>query len=249
MGYAVRNVNRKGMPMAGGSGGGDRRASVQAVGVAAALLDALAAAGGPMTLGALAEAVGLAPAKAHRYAASLVAAGLVARRASGSYDLGPAAARVGLAALARHDPVNRAADALPALVERTGRTAMLSVWGDRGPTVVRYEPAAVPLVTTLGLGSILAPERSATGHVFLAWLPERVAAAAAPGADLAALRARVRKAGAATADGGFIPGLAALAAPVLDAAGDLAAVATLLSADPALLSDVRARAALLAAAG
>ena len=229
-----------------------RGRGVRSVGVAVAILSALARQGRPITLGALAADLGMAPAKLHRYMAAFVEAGMVSHRRSGSYDLGAEAARIGLAALARQDPVNRAADALPELVEAVGHSAILSVWGDRGPTVVRYERSAVPLVTTLGLGSVLSVTRSATGHVFLAWLPERLADAAirADGADpatFASVLDDVREAGIAAADQSYIPGLHALAAPVLDVSGALVAVATLVSAsEGSLRADGAARAALLA---
>jgi DNA-binding IclR family transcriptional regulator len=214
----------------------DRRRGVQAAEVALAVLAALGRAPGPVGLTALAEAVGLAPAKAHRYLVSLIAAGMAVQRPDGAYDLGEGAARLGMAAVARVDPVNRAADALPGLVAATGCTAMLSVWGPAGATVVRWEKANPQLVTALGVGAVLPTLTSATGLAFLGWLPERLLAdrlaAEAPGLDTAALAARraaVRTAGITRAEGSFIPGLHALAAPVLDLTGRAEAVVTLVS--------------------
>ena len=130
------------MPAIPASTGPDpRQPGIQSVATAMAVLEALAAGGGPMALSALAQAARLAPAKAHRYLAALAAAGMVAQRASGAYDLGPRAAALGMAAVARHDPVARASDALPGLVEQSGATAMLSVWGPHGATVSGSEAA------------------------------------------------------------------------------------------------------------
>ncbi|MEM9010926.1 MAG: IclR family transcriptional regulator [Pseudomonadota bacterium] len=231
-----------------------RGRGVQSVEVSIGLLTALARHPGPMALSQLAAEVGMAPAKVHRYLASFVETGMVQQRSTGSYDLGPRAAEIGTAAIARIDPVNRAADALPALVEETGLTGLLAVWGTLGPTIVRWEKSAVPLITMLGLGSVLPVTRSATGHAFMAHMQDRLLAPAvaeeAPESTLAAfaeLRERVRRDGVATADQDFIPGLFALAAPILDLAGRPAAVATLISTTRDLLaSDSPARARLLA---
>lgn len=218
-----------------------RSRSVQSVEIAVRLLAALAQAGRPLMLSELSTAMRMAPAKVHRYMASFVETGMVEHRRSGTYDLGPQAAAIGIAAVARVDVVNHAADALPALVDRTGTTAMLSVWGSGGPTVVRWERADPPLVTALGVGSVLPLMRSATGQAFLAWLPERLVAkrARAEGgptdaAELAGLRARLRSQHVTQAEQSFIPGLYALAAPVLDMQGQAAAVVTLIGTDAAL---------------
>jgi DNA-binding IclR family transcriptional regulator len=225
----------------------DRRRGVQAAGVALAVLAALGRATGPVGLSELATAVELAPAKAHRYLVSLIAAGMAVQRGDGTYDLGPEAARLGMAAVARIDPVNRAADALPGLVAATGCTAMLSVWGPAGATVVRWEKAEPQLITALGVGAVLPLTTSATGQVFLAWLPERLLGGAAEG--LAPQRAAVRQAGLARAEGSYIPGLSALAAPVFDLAGGLVAVVTLVTTRAEALAEGRPAEAALRAFG
>ena len=223
---------------------GGRGRSVQSVETSVRILRALARGGGPMALSDLAAKLDMPAAKLHRYLASFVDAGMVDHRRSGSYDLGPVAAEIGMAAVARVDVVNRAADALPALVEDTGCTAMLSVWGSRGPTVVRWERARVPLVTVLGIGSVLPILRTATGRAFIAYLPERVVEEAllsdAEGgteAEVAAIRNSVRETGLATADQTFIPGLFALARPVLDLQGHAEAVVTLIATQRSLLDE------------
>lgn len=223
---------------------GGRGRSVQSVETSVRILRALARGGGPMALSELAAKLDMPAAKLHRYLASFVDAGMVDHRRSGSYDLGPVAAEIGMAAVARVDVVNRAADALPALVEDTGCTAMLSVWGSRGPTVVRWERARVPLVTVLGVGSVLPILRTATGRAFIAYLPELVVeeallsdAAGGTEAEVAAIRNSVRETGLATADQTFIPGLFALARPVLDLQGHAEAVVTLIATQRSLLDE------------
>ena len=214
-----------------------RSKGVQSVETGMRILKVFCQARGPMSLTQISQAVNIPPAKVHRYLASLVEAGMVLHRKTGTYDLGRAASEVGMAAVARFDVVNRAADALPDLVEATGCTVMLSVWGTQGPTVVRWERANPPLVTALGVGAILPLTTSATGLAFMSWSPHRLLDGLIPEVDqdrLASLRDRIRQDGVAIAQETYIPGLYALAAPVLDLQGQAAAVVTLVSTDPAI---------------
>ncbi|MFC3230753.1 IclR family transcriptional regulator [Marinibaculum pumilum] len=239
-----------------------RTRGIQSVDQAMTLLRALAAAPGPLSLTALSAAAGMPPSKAHRYLASLVAGGLaVQRRRSGQYDLGPLAMELGLAALSRLQLVNRAADLMPPLVEATGATALLAVWSNAGPVIVRWERAARYAVTTLGLGSVLPLTRSATGHVFLAWLPERLTAevlalekgtledTAPDRAELLAMIDRVRRDGMAQVDGRLIPGLYAASVPVLNWQDEAEAAITLIGPLPELTAPGSPAVAALRAAG
>lgn len=243
----------------GGAGpaAGEAAGGIQSLDGALRLLGVLARRSGPTALGELAREAGMPPPRAHRYLASFVHAGLARKDGGGLYDLGREAAGLGLAALARLSFVNDAADALPGLSAETGLTALLSVWGNMGPTVVRWQRAPSFLVTSLGLGTSFPLLSSATGRAFLAHLPQAVTGAlleaelkrarAAPnllrdlepearGGSLAraaeALARRVRAEGLATVDGRFIPGLVAAAAPVLNWQAEAEAVVTLIGTDP-----------------
>ncbi len=227
----------------------------------------LARANGPLPLSDIARGCGMPPSKMHRYLASFVNAGL-ARQAgrSGRYDLGPAALQLGLAALARHDFVNNAADGLDELAADTEMTVLLSVWANDGATVVRWERGATPTVTSMGLGTTLPLLNSATGRVFLAWAPRaairtardfelrRAARNPALIPDMTPSKASVddlvdaiRARGFASVDGQFIPGLVAAAAPILDWQHEAQAAVTLVGVDPAAIAaDAPAIASLLA---
>lgn len=216
----------------------DDRRGIGSVETAMTVLGAFARARGPLSLTELGARTGMSPSKLHRYLASLVGAGMLVQPArSGHYDLGPFAAELGLAALARRDAVNDAAALLPDLTAKTGRTAMLSVWGASGPTVVRWERGPDHLVTALGLGSVLPVMGSATGRVFLAHLPKSATALHIPKGQTRqadAHRVAVRTAGYAAVGGDFIPGLHAIAAPVLNWQGEAEAAVTLIGTDARL---------------
>lgn len=231
------------------AGADGRSRGVQSVDIAFRLLHLLAAANGPVSLKKLSDAAGMPASKAHRYLASLAAAGLVTQtHRSGHYDLGRGALDIGLAAMARLDFVNSAAGAMADLVEQTGATALLAVWGTRGPTIVRWERSRNFIVTALGLGTIMPLLNSATGRVFLTWLPkqltvdilaEEMGRQASTGLfrnrQVAGIIEDVRRHGFASVDGRFIPGLSAVSAPVLNWQGGIEAAITLISTDAALI--------------
>jgi DNA-binding IclR family transcriptional regulator len=236
---------------------GHARGGIQALDAAMAVLHAFAAAGGPVGVTELARAAGMPVSKVHRYLASFVHAGLAVQDGrSGRYGLGAFAARIGLMALARSDLVNRAADRLEDLCLDTGLTALLTVWGNNGATVLRWQRAASPMVTSFGLGSTLPVLTSASGRIFLAFLPRRLTAAAVSAeagraiaagaawpdlepteAGVAALVRRVRTARMAAVDGRYVPGLRAISAPVLNWQEEAEAAVTLIGTGEDILPE------------
>jgi DNA-binding IclR family transcriptional regulator len=220
-----------------------RSRGIQSIDTGIRLLEVLEKADGPLALKELSARADMDPSSAHRYLASFVHCGLVRQEPDARYDFGPAALHLGLAAVRRLDPVQVTERALPALVSETGYTALLSVWSNRGPTVVHWQRGPAPFVTNLGLGSVLPVSRSATGAVFVAFLPATVtgeaiaAEAKRESVDRDAFaRAveRARKTRLAFVDNTVIPGLAAVSSPVLQWNGEAAAAVTLIGPDPEL---------------
>jgi DNA-binding IclR family transcriptional regulator len=212
-----------------------RRRGIQSVEIGMRVLSALAGHPGPATLSAVAQGAGLSASQAHRYLSSLIAAGVARQEAlTGLYDLDAGAIRIGLAALARLDIFASADLAFSAFARETGRTCLVAVWGDSGPTVVRWYAGFPPVITSLAIGSVMPLLRSATGQVFFAFGDPAVMDAhavaerggATPGPDLAALRSKIRAACLARVQGDLIPGLRAIGAPVFDLQGRLVLAAT-----------------------
>ena len=234
-----------------------RRRGIQSVEIGLRVLMAVAGQPGPATLSAIAEAAGLSASQTHRYLASLIATAMVRQEGrSGLYDLDAGAIRLGLAGLARLDLFRTVDERLPDFVRRSGRTCLVAVFGDAGPTLVRWFSGSPPVITSLAIGSVLPLLHSATGRVFLTYgegpvMDGRIAALPAASrpkpAEIAALRAQVARDLCATIDGNLIPGLRAVAAPVFDLQGRLALVVTALASDAhARDGDTAARADLLA---
>jgi DNA-binding IclR family transcriptional regulator len=199
---------------------------IQSVEVAMQALEAIERLGRAASLSTVATEAGLASSTTHRYLVSLTRVGLVAQDATtGRYDLGPAARRLGIEAIRRSDDINLASSTAGAVRNETGHTVNVSVWGDGGATVVRWEHGRYPLPIMARVGSTLPLADSSVGRVFLAYLPTSTTQSvlrdqqhgqpAWPGSDtLIEDLAVVRDRGVAKTVGGVIPGLIVLAAPV-----------------------------------
>jgi DNA-binding IclR family transcriptional regulator len=229
--------------------GGRARGGIQALDAALVVLRGLTMFEGPVALTDLAKSVSMPTSKVHRYLASFIHAGLVTQTTrSGRYQLGSFAAEMGIAALGRLDFVNRAADEVADLSESTGLTVLLTVWGNQGATVIRWCRAPSPMVTSFGLGSTMPILTSASGRVFLAYLPREVTAnllgreleraraadVSWPDLDLSdasveRLILSIQEQGYAAVDGRYVPGLRAVAAPILNWQGEAEAAVTLVS--------------------
>lgn len=219
---------------------GNARRGIQSIEVGLGILSVLARGSAAMSLKDIAAAAELPASNCHRYLVSFIRTGFVIQHPrTGRYDLGPALLQGGLAALRRLDPIGIAMEALEALVDETGDTGMVVIWAEAGPTIIRWVQGRRAVRTTLAPGAILPLSSTATGQVFLAFLPERQTAellsreanGTVGGEDLIA---DVRQRGYAQVSGEHIPGLNAAAAPVLDSFGEAVAVLTLVKAGQAL---------------
>lgn len=212
-----------------------RRSGVQSIEIGGALLEAMVALGRPAPLSEIAKAADMQPAKAHRYLTSLGEIGLTLQHEeSGRYGLGPLALRLGLSAIAQHDIIERAYEMLVALCIEVRTSGHLSVWSEAGPVVIRSTHGATPVISPVSVGTVLPLNGSASGLIYLAYMAEAATAdvlrkQALAGAPTEDQLARIRETGGAFADGQYIPGLRAMAMPILDHDGTLAGAVTLVS--------------------
>lgn len=89
-----------------------------------------------------------------------------------SHDLGPVALSLGRDT-ASIEAIGLATKALPEVCAAVGdHTLGLAVWGNHGPTAVRWEPSRQPVSKHLRTGLVLSITRSATGRVFAAFMPD-----------------------------------------------------------------------------
>jgi DNA-binding IclR family transcriptional regulator len=219
----------------------NNKQKVQSAEVGTDILKALAQLSPATSLSRLAEHVGMPASKVHRYLQALLASGFARQdSASSHYSLGREALLVGLAALDAVDVLKLSAPALLALRDSLNESCFLAVWGNHGPTVVQVEQAVRAITVVTQVGSVLPLLGSATGLVFAAHLPEVEVQALRseelrqqgehPLADAAAytaLLASIRAQGVHAVHGLLMPGVEALAAPIFDARGQIAAVLTI----------------------
>jgi DNA-binding IclR family transcriptional regulator len=223
--------------------GDKERAGIQSVEVGFALLDVLAQAPGPLMLRDLASAAGMSAAKAHRYLVSFQRLSLVVQDANTRYELGPATLRLGLATLSRLDAVKLARERLPTLMDQTGHTLALAVWGNHGPTLVHWQEAPLAMPVSLRLGDVMPLLSSATGRCFAAFMGHGGAADKAlpmidaelamarklgrsdlpsTPAQVKAMNTETRAQGLGRVVNVLLPGISGFCAPVFDADGHLA---------------------------
>jgi DNA-binding IclR family transcriptional regulator len=206
---------------------------VAAVERALAVLDALAEAD-ELGTNELTRRTKINASTVSRLLATLVAGGLVERVAeSGRYRLGLRLIELGYSVLDRLDLRSVARPHLEALVAETGETATLSAPAERDAVTVDYVQSRASVQSVAHVGRRSVAHATATGKVLLAFaaveLPEPPLESFTPRTitDARALRReieRVRVQGFAEAAGEREDELNAIAAPVFEARGSLAAI-------------------------
>lgn len=210
---------------------------VQSLEIGISILRAITEGHRSMMLKDIAAAVDMPASKVHRYMVSLVRSGLVDQDAMTSrYDLGPFALTVGLVAVDRLDRVGLGLSAIAQLRDEINETTALAVWSNNGPVIVRSERPHRPITVNVVTGTALNSLTSASGRVFAAWLPQTIVEPlierelqmpdlppdACTAKAVKAMLTLTRQCGvAAVTDYHLVPGVAAVAAPVFNAQGEI----------------------------
>jgi IclR family transcriptional regulator, KDG regulon repressor len=239
-----------------GSGADEQAAppssAVQSVGVAVAILEALATAAKPIRLTELAKQLGEAKARIHRHLATLRHHGLVDQeRSTECYRLGWKLVHLGQAAAEQFDIRRVAEPCMLRLRELSRQTVVLSVPAN-GEAMVAAVMASENLVTiSVRQGARLPAHASAQGRIVLAFAsPEiqrqilsRKLAALTPRTliEPAALRERlsaIRRDLYELAPGETLLGITTLAAPLLDHEDLLVGIVAIVGTDQYIPSPV-----------
>ena len=224
-----------------GAKAGQQR-SIQSIEIGFTLINALERADGPLSLKEVAQRAGMSASKAHFYMVSFKRVGLVEQLPdTGHYALGRYALDLGLSALRRLDLVELSREAMQALSAAIGESLFLSVWGNHGPTIVFKVDGPRPTPMTLQIGYVLPLLRSATGRIFLSYLPahqtagylNQEVAALTPkqraALDAEKLKQRIRERELADTDSLLNTGFAGLSAPIWNHQHELAGALTIIS--------------------
>jgi DNA-binding IclR family transcriptional regulator len=197
------------------------RRGIQSVEIASRLLQALGRHVKPMALKDVAQAAGISANKAHPYMVTFLKVGFVEQ---------------GLAKLQRLDPVKEALPHIGELAEQTDQSIAVAVWGNLGPTIVRLEEPTQPLHVNLRTGTVMSLVNTATGRLFVAFMPPKVIEKAMQGElarmgtlgtsplttlEFDRLVSETRQHGLSRSLSQPIPGIDAFCAPVFDSAGNI----------------------------
>jgi IclR family acetate operon transcriptional repressor len=198
------------------------------------LLDQLAGSETGLGVNELARRIGVNPSTASRLLSTLESAGMVQRDGQGPYRLGLQLVTLADRVLSRLDLQALARPVLIELMQGTGETATLSVPGEREAITVDSIPSRSSVISMARLGRPSIAHATAVGKVMLAF----GGGALPPVRDLVALTDRtitdpgalalevaaVRERGYGTVFGEREQDVNAIAAPVFDNTGALAAI-------------------------
>jgi DNA-binding IclR family transcriptional regulator len=212
---------------------------VKSIEVGARLLHVLALAERAMPLKELAAKARLSSSSAHRYLVSFSRAGLVRQETDTHlYDLGPFAMHFGIAAMGRSKLLARAEEAQRILGAQLDEAVVLAIWGTYGPVILSVWESRKPIVMTMRIGATMPLLRTATGWVFAAFMPRdlvkpvmraEIAAGRGPvnklnAKELQKKLAVIRASRIAFHAGDLLPGVPAVASPLLGPRGEIVAV-------------------------
>lgn len=149
-----------------------RYAGVKSVDVACRIIEIFSNSEPRLALKDIAKAVRMPASKIHRYLDSMVRGGLIEQDAvTRHYALGRVAFEIGLRAIAAHNPLRAAIQVQRELRDEIDQSVALSVWGNKGPTIIHVEDSSQPVIMTMRVGAVLPTLATATGLVFCAHLP------------------------------------------------------------------------------
>lgn len=239
---------------------------IQSIEVGFRLIRILETAAGKLSLKKLAELADMPASNAHLYMVSFSRLGLVAQDPiTLRYGLGPYSVQLGLAGLRHLDVIDVARGPMEDLQSEVPLAVYLSIWGNMGPTIIMKLDDRLQSPLSVRVGYVSALLSTATGHVYLTYMPERelqsvlsreLVQDGGRHVDISSIRARVRETGIGVSIGQVNEGYAAVSAPVLNYDNQLVGSVTVLgrhslvdrAPDGTTANAVRATAAKIAAA-
>jgi len=148
---------------------------IQSITTGLRLLRVIEQADVPISLKDISRQSGMPSGQAHLYLVSLKMAELIVQDPRSSrYSLGPFALQLGMSALRTLDVIELSNEAMNSIRDESGETVYLTIWGNRGPTIISRLDGARPLPMTVRVGHVLPLLASATGKIFLTYLPRSV---------------------------------------------------------------------------
>jgi DNA-binding IclR family transcriptional regulator len=189
----------------------------------------------PLTISELSVKCAISKSKLHRYLVSLCRVGLLSKGSDLKYTLGSELILLGLRASDQIDVKTKAQPYIDQLNRELNETVALAIWGSGGPFFLRWQDSNKSVNIGIKAGSRVSLIRSATGMIFAAYMPaERTEkllqvemdAECTDTEKIQECVATIISSGYAFTEGGLIPGIAAISAPVFNQHGLLEAAIT-----------------------
>ncbi len=151
----------------------DQKQGINSLELGLKILEHIAEYGKPITLKALAELSEMSPSRLHKYVVSLVKLGYIRQQSDSKYTLSTSSLKIGISALRLIDPIQSAFLCAEKLHREYDRTITVAIWNGSYPLVIKWLDSSRSLNVNIRLGSQLSPFTSASGRIFLAFLPEQ----------------------------------------------------------------------------
>src|ERR1700722_9006166 len=153
-----------------------KRRGIQSIEIGYRILACIEKSSRPQSLTEISKAVGMSHSKLQFYLISLTKTGLLSQDLeTGRYMLGPSALRLGLSALMHVDALEITRKAMAGLLTRSGNhNIFLSVWGNHGPVIILRNDGREAYPFAVQVGTVLPVLGSATGNIYLTYLPPAV---------------------------------------------------------------------------
>jgi DNA-binding IclR family transcriptional regulator len=225
---------------------------VQSIEVGGKLLQILSQTEQPMKLSELAREADLSVPQTYAYLTSFRKNDMVEQDPrTGHYYLGPFALMLGISRMRSFDPLRMVTEEVIRFASQIRFTVALSVWGTHGPTVLMTHEGPDPVYMKTRAGTVYSTSGTATGRVFAAYLPDatikkalemesldgdnsRYVGQACSFKELKAALPLIRYKGYGSIYPLPIAGINAIAAPILDHAGQIQMVITIAGSDKKL---------------
>lgn len=150
----------------------DQKQGINSLELGLKILEYIAEYGKPVTLKALSELAEMSPSRLHKYLVSLVKLGYISQQNDSKYSLSTSSLKIGISALRLIDPIQIAFSYAEKLHQDYDRTITVAIWNGNYPLVIKWLDSSRSLNVNIRLGSQLSPFTSASGRIFLAFLPE-----------------------------------------------------------------------------
>ncbi|NGM88731.1 IclR family transcriptional regulator [Parapusillimonas sp. SGNA-6] len=219
----------------------ENRLGIKSIEVGGRLLKELARLHAPISLKELAEKARLTPSAAHHYLVSYRRLGLVRQEPDTlGYTIGPFAVELGMAAIGQSKGLVAAQLLLEKVRNRIDESALLATWGSYGPVIISIAESSQPIIMTMRIGATMPLLQSATGLIFAAFMPQAIIGPVIQrefqeGRILSEYRTRsaltqkleaIRQARLVGHSGHLLPGIAAVATPLIGPRNELVAAIT-----------------------